>query len=194
MPGITKLYTRTGDDGTTCLGTGKRVPKSSLRIEAYGTVDELNACLGAALAAGPAGELVDPLRRIQSELLRLGADLSMPQSDKPKRRTARIETRDVAALEQLVDALSAQLPPLNSFILPGGTPVAAHLHVARTVCRRAERTAIALAEKEPLGPSIVPYLNRLSDTLFVMARFQNQAAGLPDEHWDKQASPERRES
>jgi cob(I)alamin adenosyltransferase len=187
MPRITRVYTRTGDDGTTGLGTGKRVPKTALRLEVYGTVDELNAHLGAALAAGPGPALVEPLRRIQNELFHLGADLCIPEADKPQHPGPRIEARHVDALEKLMDTLSERLPPLENFILPGGTPAAARLHVARTVCRRAERSAVALAGSEPLGPYVIPYLNRLSDALFVLARFQNKLAGAADLLWDSRA-------
>ena len=187
MPRITKVYTRTGDDGTTHLGSGQRVSKTCLRIEAYGTVDELNAHIGAALAAGPVTTLVAPLRRIQNELLHLGADLCIPEADKAKQPGPRVESHHVLGLEQYIDELNQDLPALQNFILPGGTAAATQLHVARTVCRRAERLAIALAQEEPLGPDVVPYLNRLSDALFVMARFQNHQAGVPDPLWDSRA-------
>jgi len=187
MPRITKVYTRTGDDGTTRLGTGARVSKTCLRIEAYGTVDELNSQLGAALAATPPNGLVDPLRRIQNELFHLGADLCVPEAGKATRPGPRIEARHVAALEQLIDSLSRDLPPLANFILPGGSPAAAALHVARAVCRRAERLAAALAAREPIGPHVIPYLNRLSDAFFVMARYGNQRAGVSEPLWDSRA-------
>jgi cob(I)alamin adenosyltransferase len=187
VPRITRVCTRTGDDGTTGLGTGQRVPKTALRIEVYGTVDELNSQIGVALAAGPVPELAEPLRRIQNELFHLGADLCIPEADKPQRPGPRVESRHVESLERLIDALGEHLPPLENFILPGGSAVAAHLHVARTVCRRAERLAVALASQEPLGPYVVPYLNRLSDALFVMARFHNKLTGAADPLWDSRA-------
>lgn len=187
MPRITKVYTRTGDDGTTALGTGQRVPKSAPRIQAYGTVDELNALVGVVLAAGVAPALVDPLRRIQNELFHLGAELCVPEADRARRPGPRIETRHVQALEQLMDQLSAALAPLQNFVLPGGTAAAAHLHTARTVCRRAEREVVALSATEPVGPEAIKYLNRLSDALFVMARFDNQTAGVPEPLWDSRA-------
>lgn len=187
MPRITKVYTRTGDDGTTGLGTGARISKTSLRIEAYGTVDELSACIGLALAQQPVTELVESLRRIQNELFHLGADLCIPEADKQRYPGPRVEARHVAALEQLMDKLSESLPPLENFILPGGSAAAAGLHVARTICRRAERIIIALSQEEPVGAQVIPYINRLSDALFVMARFQNRQMGVDDPLWDSRA-------
>lgn len=187
MPRLTRIYTRTGDDGTTGLGTGERVPKTSPRIEAYGAVDELNSCLGVVLTSGPTTELIAPLRRIQNELFHLGADLCIPEAAKGERPGPRVEERHVAGLEKLIDELNENLPPLENFILPGGSASAAHLHVARTVCRRAERDALRLAAQEPIGGSVVQYLNRLSDALFVMARFQNLRAGAADPFWDSRA-------
>lgn len=187
MPRITKVYTRTGDDGTTGLGSGARVSKSAGRIECYGTVDELNSVIGAILAAGPRPELIEPLRRIQNELFHVGADLCIPEADKARFPGPRIGDRHVQALELLMDQLSEQLDPLENFILPGGTLAAAELHVARCVCRRAERVAIRLRDEEPIGPGIIPYLNRLSDALFVMARYQNKLSGVADPLWDSRA-------
>jgi cob(I)alamin adenosyltransferase len=187
MPRITKVYTRTGDDGTTALGTGQRVPKTSLRIGAYGTVDELNAQLGVVLAGEVPPDLAEPLRRVQNELFHLGADLCVPEADKPQRPGPRIEPRHVVALEQLMDGLSAHLEPLKNFVLPGGTAAAAQLHVARTLCRRAERDVVALAQQEPVGAEVVRYLNRLSDALFVMARYANKTAGVDEPLWDSRA-------
>jgi len=187
VPRLTRIYTRTGDDGTTGLGTGQRVPKTDLRIEACGAVDELNAQLGVVLASAPAADLVEPLRRIQNELFHLGADLCVPEADKAQRPGPRIEPRHVDALEQLIDGLNDQLPPLANFILPGGSPAASQLHLARAVCRRAEREVLRLAEREPVGPHVVQYLNRLSDALFVLARWQNHQAGVSDPLWDSRA-------
>ncbi|MGE0480151.1 MAG: cob(I)yrinic acid a,c-diamide adenosyltransferase [Phycisphaerae bacterium] len=187
MPRITKVYTRTGDDGTTGLGTGARVPKTSLRIECFGTIDELSSHIGAALAAGPVAALRDPLRQIQNELFHLGADLCVPEADKPRVAGPRIEPKHVDALEALMDRLSESLDPLENFILPGGTPAAAAVHVARAVCRRAERLLVALSADEPIGPCIVPYVNRLSDALFVMARYQNKHSGVADPLWNSRA-------
>jgi cob(I)alamin adenosyltransferase len=187
MPRITRVYTRTGDDGTTGLGGGQRVPKDALRIEAYGTVDELNSVLGVALSAGLNEAVAGPVRAIQNELFHLGSDLCILEEDKGKMPVPRIEERHVAALEKLMDRLSEELPPLENFVLPGGSPGAAHLHVARTVCRRAERLLVALARTEAIGPWTVRYLNRLSDALFVMARHENKRRGAPDVLWDSRA-------
>ncbi len=187
MPRITKVYTRTGDDGTTGLGTGRRVPKDSPRIEGYGTVDELNSYIGAAIAVGIDTGLHAELARIQNELFHLGSDLCIPEEDKARLKVPQIEQRHVDALEQLMDRLSTELTPLENFILPGGSPGAAHLHIARTVCRRAERLVIALSRKEAVGPFAVKYLNRLSDALFVMARYENKAKGVPDITWNSRA-------
>lgn len=187
MPRITKVYTRTGDDGTTALGGGQRLPKDALRIEAYGTVDELNSVLGVALASGLAEELSTPLRRIQNELFHLGSDLCILEEDKQRIPVPRIEPRHVVALENLMDRLSERLPPLANFILPGGSPGASQLHVARCVCRRAERLLVALAREEGVGTEVVRYLNRLSDALFVMARAENAYRGVTDVLWDSRA-------
>lgn len=187
MPRITKVYTRTGDDGTTGLGSGRRVPKDSLRIEAYGTVDELNSHIGVALAAGVDETLRGELAKIQNDLFHLGSDLCIPEEDKESFKVPQIEQRHVDSLEQLMDRLSAELTPLENFILPGGSLTASHLHTARTVCRRAERLVIALSRKEAVGPFTVKYLNRLSDALFVMARYENKRQGVPDVYWDSRA-------
>lgn len=184
MPRLTKIYTKTGDDGTTALGAGQRVPKDSLRIETFGTVDELNALIGVALAHGLAPGLTTELTRIQHELFHLGSDLCIPEADKAKRPVPTIEAKHVAALETAMDTMTEALGPLTNFILPGGSIGASNLHAARTVCRRAERLAVALARKEPIGGSVVPYLNRLSDTLFVMARWENRHRGVPDVTWN----------
>ena len=187
MPRITKVYTRTGDDGTTSLGGGRRVPKDSLRIEAYGTVDELNSAIGAALAHGLDATIVDPLQRIQNDLFHLGADLCIVEEDKARVPAPRIEARHVDDLERLMDELSESLPPLENFVLPGGAPGAAALHLARTICRRAELRVIALSRQEPVGSHTISYLNRRSDALFVMARFENLRRGVPDILWDSRA-------
>ncbi|HEX9942380.1 MAG TPA: cob(I)yrinic acid a,c-diamide adenosyltransferase [Thermoanaerobaculia bacterium] len=187
MPRITRVYTRTGDDGTTGLGGGQRVPKDSPRIEAYGTVDELSSEIGAAMAQGLHPRLAETLARIQNELFNVGSDLCILEEDKERMPVPIVEERHVEALEKLMDELSAELPPLENFILPGGSPGAAQLHVARTVCRRAERLTIALARREPVGPFVVKYLNRLSDALFVMARYENLKRGIPDVLWDSRA-------
>jgi cob(I)alamin adenosyltransferase len=187
MPRITKVYTRTGDDGSTGLGGGQRVPKDSPRIEAYGTVDELSSAIGVALALGLHERLTEVLPRVQNDLFNLGSDLCILEEDKAARPVPVIEERHVEGLERLMDDLSAELAPLENFILPGGSPGAAQLHVARTVCRRAERWTIALSRQEAVGPLVVKYLNRLSDALFVMARYENLWRGIPDVLWDSRA-------
>jgi cob(I)alamin adenosyltransferase len=187
MPRITKVYTRTGDDGTTALGGGQRLAKDALRIECYGTVDETNSVLGAVRAAGADPRIDGMLARIQNELFHLGSDLCVLEEDKAKTPVPRIEPRHVEALEKDIDLLQADLAPLVNFVLPGGSLAAAELHVARTVCRRAERLLTRLAREEKVGPSTVPYLNRLSDLLFVMARWENKAKGRPDVTWDSRA-------
>ena len=187
MPRITKVYTRTGDDGTTGLGAGGRVSKDSPRIEAYGTVDELNSQIGLVLATGVNEEIGAALRAIQNDLFHLGSDLCIPEEEKERQPVPRIEERHVAALESLMDRLSEELAPLANFVLPGGAPAAAQLHVARTVCRRAERLVVALSRSEAVGPHTVEYLNRLSDALFVMARHENKRRGIPDVLWNSRS-------
>ena len=187
MPKITKVYTRAGDDGTTSLGGGQRIPKDSLRVAVYGTVDELNSQIGATLAAGADKTLAEDLRRIQNELFHLGSDLCVLEEDKERMPVPRVEQRHVDALEELMDRLLAELQPLENFVLPGGAPAAVQLHLARTVCRRAERQLVALAAEEAVGGQTIPYLNRLSDALFVMARFENNRKGVPDVIWDSRA-------
>jgi len=183
MVRLTKIYTKTGDDGSTALASGERRKKSDLRIEAYGTVDETNSVIGIARlhTAGPVDTM---LAAIQNDLFDLGADLSTPETaDKPPAYSPlRITEAQVARLERDIDALNAELAPLNSFVLPGGTPAAAHLHLARTVSRRAERLAVELALREPIGPPALKYLNRLSDFLFVAARYLNDK-GARDVLW-----------
>jgi len=185
---LNRIYTRTGDDGTTALGSGERRKKHDLRIAAYGTVDELNACLGIA-RLDTAGETnVDAmLARIQNDLFDLGADLCTPEQGKGKGPGgARLAVTDaqVTRLEQEIDALNAELAPLRSFVLPGGTPAAAYLHLARTVCRRGERLMVELADKpgEAVSPAALKYINRLSDFLFVASRFLNRK-GADDVLW-----------
>ena len=187
MPRLTKIYTRTGDDGSTALGGGQRVPKTSLRITAYGTVDELSSQIGVALASDIEADIADELRRIQNELFHLGSDLCILEEDKERMPVPRMEERHVEALENLLDRLTDELPKLDNFILPGGSASAAQLHVARTVCRRAERWLVALAADEDVGEYTIPYLNRLSDALFVMARYENKKKGVEDVLWDSHA-------
>lgn len=191
MPRITRVYTRTGDDGTTGLGGGQRVPKDSPRIAAYGTVDELSSTIGVALAAGLDGKLAATLQRIQNELFDLGADLCVVEEDKARRNVPAVEQSHVDTLEALMDELNDELGPLANFILPGGAPGAAHLHVARTVCRRAERLLVTLSRLEPVGPHTLRYLNRLSDALFVMARYENLRKGHPEVLWKLPSPPSR---
>ena len=187
MPRITRVYTRTGDDGTTGLGGGQRVSKGSPRVAAYGTVDELNALIGAAMASGLDKGLVSELERIQNELFHLGSDLCFLEEDKEGTALPGIEEHHVVSLEELMDRLSSEVPPLENFVLPGGSAGAADLHVARTCCRRAERELVQLAEQERVGAYAVRYLNRLSDALFVMARFENSRKGIQEPIWDSRA-------
>ncbi len=187
MPRITKIYTRSGDDGTTGLGGGQRVKKSSLRIAAFGTVDELNSLLGLAATANLDREVGEPLDRIRNELFHLGSDLCILEDDKKKLNVPTIEQRHIDALEALLDHLTAEVGPLENFVLPGGVEGAARLHVARAVCRRAERILVELADAEPVGPHTIRYVNRLSDALFVMARFENKQKGVADVCWDSRA-------
>ena len=181
---LNRIYTRTGDAGETALGDGTRVPKHAPRVAAYGTVDELNATLGLARLHA-AGALDAALARVQNDLFDLGADLCTPDFENDataKRPRLRIVAAQVARLEAEIDAMNADLAPLRSFVLPGGTPLAAHLHLCRTVCRRAERHAVALAGAETVNPEAVRYLNRLSDWLFVAGRVANDG-GRADVLW-----------
>jgi cob(I)alamin adenosyltransferase len=187
MPRITRVYTRQGDRGTTRLGGGQEIAKDDLRIATYGTVDELSSVIGVAGAAGVGERLRPVLERIQNELFNLGSDLAILEEDKEKMPVPGIEPRHVEALEALIDELSAELGPLENFILPGGSLSAAHLHVARTVCRRAERLLVGLGRHETVGSQTLPYLNRLSDALFVMARYENHRQGMADVLWDSRA-------
>jgi cob(I)alamin adenosyltransferase len=184
MPRITRIYTRGGDDGSTGLGGGQRVRKHSLRIEAFGTVDELNSFIGLARSGDLDAELNTFLGGVQNDLFHLGSDLCFLEEDKAKTTVPQIGQRHIDELEALLDKLSAALGPLENFILPGGSPGAARLHVARTICRRAERIVVALAEQEPIGEYTVKYLNRLSDALFVMARRENHHQNTADVFWD----------
>lgn len=184
MPRLTKIYTRSGDDGTTSLGSRTRVPKESLRVSAYGTVDELNSVLGVALAYGLVARLAETVPAIQNELFHLGSDLCFLEEDKETYQIPQIEARHVMALEELIDEMTAVTGSLENFILPGGSLGAAQLHVARTVCRRAERLVIALSREEAVGEFVIPYLNRLSDALFVMARYENKLRGVVEPLWD----------
>jgi cob(I)alamin adenosyltransferase len=180
-----KIYTKTGDDGTTGLFGGGRVAKDSIRIESYGSVDELNSTIGLARSHGMEPEHDTLLGTIQDQLFVLGADLATPPGPEPgKSMIARVTGGDVLCLEQAIDSLEENLPPLRNFILPGGSPAGAALRLARTICRRAERLVVGLTRDEPeTGPLPVRYLNRLSDLLFVLARAVNHAAGAPERPW-----------
>ncbi|MPY89279.1 MAG: cob(I)yrinic acid a,c-diamide adenosyltransferase [Luteitalea sp.] len=184
MPRLTRLYTRKGDDGTTGLGGGQRVGKDSARVAAYGTIDELSSTIGVALSLGLSPRLAEVLPGIQNELFNLGADLCFLEEDKTRQTLPQIQQRHVDALEQLVDELTAVVGPLENFVLPGGAPGAAQLHLARTVCRRGEREVIALSRVEPVGRFVVAYLNRLSDALFAMARYENHERKAHEPLWD----------
>lgn len=173
-----KIYTRTGDRGETSLLGGRRVPKDDPRIEAYGTVDELNSFIGLARSSAPDSDLDAELHRIQGDLFEIGAQLASITDD----RFSGISGERIGALERWIDRMDQQLEPLTSFILPGGSRTAGHLHVARTVCRRAERSVIRLSRETSTGTTVV-YLNRLSDALFVAARFANHRHGIADVPW-----------
>lgn len=178
---LNRIYTRTGDKGTTALAAGGRRPKHDLRIEAYGTVDETNACIGLVRLHTEGHEIDGMLGRIQNDLFDLGADLATVETDKPlPYEPLRITQAQVDRLEQEIDRLNSELSVLRSFVLPGGTPAAAALHLARTVCRRAERRVVELMEKpdEKVSPEAVKYLNRLSDFLFVASRYVNDKGAL----------------
>ena len=177
---LTRIYTRGGDAGETSLGDGSRVSKLDTRIAAYGAVDELNSLLGVCLASKSPDEIVAPLLRIQNELFDLGADLSVPFEIEGRLRVAQAAVDD---LERLCDHFNDRLPELRSFVLPGGTEAAARLHVARTVCRRAEREALVAAGEHDVNPLVVVYLNRLSDLLFILSRFANDASDTTEPLW-----------
>lgn len=181
MVQLTRIYTRGGDKGQTSLGDGTRVEKHDFRVAAYGTVDEANATIGLARQHS-AGEADAMLARIQNDLFDLGGDLCTPEQENPKYPPLRVTAGQVERLEQEIDALNADLEPLKSFILPGGSPLAAALHLSRTVARRAEREMTALAQHEAVNPEAVRYINRLSDLLFVMARHCNDQ-GRADVLW-----------
>jgi cob(I)alamin adenosyltransferase len=186
MVRLTRIYTRGGDKGETSLGDGSRIPKQALRVEAYGTVDEANAVIGLARLHSDA-ESDSMLVRIQHDLFDLGADLCTPEDGRRSAGALRITAAQVERLEREIDAMNATLRPLDSFILPGGTPAAAYLHLARTVTRRAERLVCALAAEEPVNPEAVKYLNRLSDHLFVLGRRVNDN-GARDVLWQPGAT------
>ena len=178
-----KIYTKTGDDGTTGLFGGKRVAKFSARIEAYGTVDELNAVIGVALTHDVHAKVSEPLQHISSLLFTVGSDLATPQDASQKSSVPAISEEHVDFLEKWIDAYQEHLPALRNFILPGGSPGGAHLHLARTVCRRAERAIVALKQDEEINPIVLRFINRLSDYFFVAARFVNAKEGHDDIEW-----------
>jgi cob(I)alamin adenosyltransferase len=182
---LSKIYTRTGDDGTTALGSGRRVAKYDLRVECYGTLDETNAAIGLARLHTQSDQALDAmLARIQNDLFDLGAELCYPNESKDARGRLAVSDSQVERLEREIDTLNRQLQPLRSFVLPGGTPAASFLHLARTISRRAERLMVALAARpnEPVGGSALRYINRLSDFLFVAARYANDM-GKSDVLW-----------
>ncbi len=181
MVRLNKIYTRTGDLGTTALGNGERRKKSDLRFAAIGEIDEANAAIGLARLHAH-GDLDRTLARIQNDLFDLGADLAVPEGGEKGKSRLRVAEAQVARLEEEIDRYNAELQPLTSFVLPGGTPSAAALHLARTVTRRAERALVALNGHEPLNPAAIAYINRLSDLLFVAARFVNDG-GAADVLW-----------
>lgn len=182
-----KIYTKTGDRGETSLFGGRRLPKDALRIEAYGTIDELNSILGICRSFNTDPQADDLLNEIQNDLFTLGADLATPQSLENK-SIPRIQSSDVSRLEKHIDTIEPKLEPLRSFILPGGDQTAAMLHHARTVCRRAERLVVRLVREEHVGEDNVIYLNRLSDLLFVMARWMNTQTKTPETKWTSKPS------
>lgn len=180
-----KIYTKTGDDGTTGLFNGSRVQKYDLRVESYGTVDELNSIIGLARTVSKNQILSETLKKISNMLFSLGSDLATPHNPPPKFTAMRLEESSISFLENLIDEYTAQLPPLRNFILPGGTLCAAYLHQARTVCRRAERLIVKLSEHDEIGSTVVIFINRLSDYLFTAARYENFLSGENDNEWEK---------
>ena len=184
VPKLDRIYTRTGDEGLTGLGGGQRVPKDSRRVKTYGTVDELNSHIGVALALGLSDRLAAELPPIQNQLFDLGSDLATPATSQARHPVPTVQPRHIERLEALIDELNEIVGPLTNFLLPGGSIGAAQLHVARTVCRRAERQATALARDETIGATVLPYLNRLSDALFVMARYENHERGVTEPLWE----------
>lgn len=192
---LNRIYTRAGDSGKTQLVGGQRVPKDDLRIECYGTVDELNAFLGAARATAqslaartpPLEPFIAKLRRVQHELFNLGSILAtLPEDVHPKQ--PRVTAAEVSALENEIDQANQDLAPLRSFVLPGGSRLDAELHICRTVCRRAERLLVALAREAPVPPEAIQYLNRLSDAFFVWSRWANHVLGSPETLWEPNAA------
>lgn len=181
-----KIYTKTGDKGETGLFGGKRVQKSSVRINAYGTVDELNAALGLALCYVQNPKVKSVLKKLQHQLFVVGADLATPlEMEKKNISIIRVSTEEISEAESAIDSFEKELELLQYFILPGGSKAAAQLHVARTICRRAEREVVLLAQQEEINQNIVILLNRISDLLFVLSRIENKTSGIPDQKWEK---------
>ncbi len=180
---MAKIYTKSGDDGTTALGSGERISKNHARIRAYGAVDELNSTVGFARSHGLNAELDAILNQVQNQLFVLGADLSCPVNQEYKFTVPRINSSQIEWIEKSIDEIETHLPPLTNFILPAGSPAASALHLARTVCRRAEREVVALYHHETRENAHLHYLNRLSDLFFVMARRQNQLSGMQEISW-----------
>ena len=182
---LNRIYTKSGDGGETSLGDGTRLLKTDSRIAAYGGTDELNSVLGVALTVGLPDEIAGWVRHVQNDLFDLGADLCLPQSDMPELEPLRVTGEQIETLERWIDSVNERLEPLASFILPGGSPSAAHLHHARSVCRRVEIAVVALAQRERINPNIAIYLNRLSDLLFVLARTSGEdVLWIPGKHRD----------
>ncbi len=188
---LNRIYTKRGDAGETSLAGGQRVPKDALRIEAYGTIDELNACVGLAVVSCSddprLAALETILRRVQHELFNLGSILATQPADVHPQQP-RITSAEITQLERDIDAMNANLTPLRSFVLPGGTRLNAELHVTRTICRRAERLVVTLVHEESVPPEVIPYLNRLSDAMFVWSRWVNHALGVPEALWEPNRS------
>jgi len=181
-----KIYTKTGDKGMTGLLRGGRVSKDSTRVNAYGSVEELNTHIGWALAQRPAPPIQQWLRQVQKDLFTIGSDLAAPQEEaQPEDAMVRLPVSAQSFMEDAIDAMEAQLQPLQRFILPGGSPAAAALHVACAVCRRVERAVVSLNVSDPVNPAILVYLNRLSDLLFVMSRFQNNLEEAGETPWER---------
>lgn len=180
-----KIYTKTGDKGETSLYGGKRVSKAAIRIEAYGTVDELNSVIGICRAMNPPPRVDEAFVKIQHQLFTLGADLASPLSNRKNKDVPRISEADSRFLEELIDKLDSEIKPLRSFILPGGSLLSAQIHFARTVCRRAERLVVQISKKEKTGTQPIIYLNRLSDFLFVLARWVNHLQNENEITWTK---------
>ncbi|NQU04862.1 MAG: cob(I)yrinic acid a,c-diamide adenosyltransferase [Calditrichaeota bacterium] len=180
-----KIYTRSGDDGQTSLFGGDRIGKDSVRVSAYGAVDELNSIIGWVRAHGLPEAQDKTLHQVQNDLFRIGSDLAKPENNNKDGAPTRLDEGSEVFMEGAIDKMEKELTPLTYFILPGGSPPAVALHVMRTVCRRAEREIVGLAKNETVNPAIIKYLNRLSDLCFVMARFMNKTIGCPDLKWEK---------